>query len=106
MQQNSQKKGTITLTCQIDEDQEVVVISVTDTGIGIPTDKQEWVFERFTKVDDFKPGTGLGLYICRIIIQRFGGNISIDTCYTKGCKVLVYADKIAISFHFCHFNRI
>lgn len=83
------EKGTITLTCQIDEDQEVVVISVTDTGIGIPTDKQEWVFERFTKVDDFKPGTGLGLYICRIIIQRLGGNISIDTCYTKGCKVLV-----------------
>ena len=83
------KKGTITLTCRIDEEQGVVVISITDTGIGIPTDKQEWVFERFTKVDDFKPGTGLGLYICRIIIQRLGGSISIDTCYTKGCKVLV-----------------
>ena len=83
------EKGTITLTCRIDEEQGVVVISITDTGIGIPTDKQEWVFERFTKVDDFKPGTGLGLYICRIIIQRLGGNISIDTCYTKGCKVLV-----------------
>ena len=83
------EKGTITLTCRIDEEQGVVVISITDTGIGIPTDKQEWVFERFTKVDDFKPGTGLGLYICRIIIQRLGGSISIDTCYTKGCKVLV-----------------
>ena len=83
------EKGTITLTCRIDEEQGVVVISITDRRIGIPTDKQEWVFERFTKVDDFKPGTGLGLYICRIIIQRLGGSISIDTCYTKGCKVLV-----------------
>lgn len=83
------EKGTITLTCRIDEEQGVLIISITDTGIGIPTDKQEWVFERFTKVDDFKPGTGLGLYICRIIIQRLSGSISIDSCYTKGCKVLV-----------------
>ena len=60
-----------------------------DTGIGIPADKQEWVFERFTKVDDFKPGTGLGLYICRIIIQRLGGQIRIDTGYTSGCKMVV-----------------
>lgn len=83
------EKGTITLTCRIDEEQGVLIISITDTGIGIPTDKQEWVFERFTKVDDFKPGTGLGLYICRIIIQRLSGSISIDSCYTKGCKVSV-----------------
>lgn len=83
------EKGIITLTCQIDEEHKVLVISVTDTGIGIPADKQEWVFERFTKVNDFKPGTGLGLYICRIIIQRLGGSISIDSNYTAGCKVSV-----------------
>ena len=41
------------------------------------------------KVDDFKPGTGLGLYICRIIIQRLGGQIRIDTGYTSGCKMVV-----------------
>ena len=69
------ESGTITLTCNIDKEKGQLVISVTDTGIGIPADKQEWVFERFTKVDDFKPGTGLGLYICRIIIQRLGGQI-------------------------------
>ena len=62
---------------------------VKDTGLGISQEDQNKIFERFTKVDDFKPGTGLGLYICRIIIQRLGGSISIDTCYTKGCKVLV-----------------
>ena len=83
------ESGTITLTCNIDKEKGQLVISVTDTGIGIPADKQEWVFERFTKVDDFKPGTGLGLYICRIIIQRLGGQIRIDTGYTSGCKMVV-----------------
>ena len=83
------ESGTITLTCNVEKKKGQLVISVADTGIGIPADKQEWVFERFTKVDDFKPGTGLGLYICRIIIQRLGGQISIDSGYTSGCKMVV-----------------
>ena len=83
------ESGTITLTCNVEKEKGQLVISVADTGIGIPADKQEWVFERFTKVDDFKPGTGLGLYICRIIIQRLGGQIRIDTGYTSGCKMVV-----------------
>lgn len=83
------ESGTITLTCNVEKEKGQLVISVADTGIGIPADKQEWVFERFTKVDDFKPGTGLGLYICRIIIQRLGGQISIDSGYTSGCKMVV-----------------
>lgn len=80
-------KGIIRLSYHIDKEKGQAVISISDTGIGIPADKQEWVFERFTKVDDFKPGTGLGLYVCRIIIQRLGGSINIDSSYTKGCKV-------------------
>lgn len=83
------ENGTITLTCNAEKEKGQLVISVADTGIGIPADKQEWVFERFTKVDDFKPGTGLGLYICRIIIQRLGGQIRIDSGYTSGCKMVV-----------------
>lgn len=83
------ESGTITVTCNIEKEKRQLVISVTDTGIGIPADRQEWVFERFTKVDDFKPGTGLGLYICRIIIQRLGGQIRIDTGHTSGCKMVV-----------------
>ena len=83
------ESGTITVICNIEKEKRQLVISVTDTGIGIPADRQEWVFERFTKVDDFKPGTGLGLYICRIIIQRLGGQIRIDTGYTSGCKMVV-----------------
>lgn len=83
------ESGTITLTCHVEKEKGQLVISVADTGIGIPADKQEWVFERFTKVDDFKPGTGLGLYICRIIIQRLGGQIRIDSGYASGCKMVV-----------------
>lgn len=80
-------RGFIRLSYRIDKEEGQAVISVSDTGIGIPADKQEWVFERFTKVDDFKPGTGLGLYVCRIIIQRLRGTIRIDSNYTNGCKV-------------------
>lgn len=83
------ESGTITLTCNVETEKGQLVISVADTGIGIPADKQEWVFERFTKVDDFKPGTGIGLYICRIIMQRLGGQIRIDPDYTSGCKMVV-----------------
>ena len=83
------ERETFPFTSKIYKQKTQLVISVTDTGIGIPADRQEWVFERFTKVDDFKPGTGLGLYICRIIIQRLGGQIRIDTGYTSGCKMVV-----------------
>lgn len=83
------EQGTIRLSYDIDKERGKIMICVSDTGIGIPADKQEWVFERFTKLDDFKPGTGLGLYVCRIIIQRLGGTIGFDSSYTDGCKVIV-----------------
>lgn len=60
--------------------------SVTDTGIGIPLEKQKSVFKRFEKVDEFSQGTGLGLSICHLIINKVGGRIFIDSEYTKGCR--------------------
>ena len=83
------EKGAIILEYQLDTEKRNLIITVSDTGIGVPPDKQEWVFERFTKMDDFKPGTGLGLYVCRNIIQRLGGNINIDPDYLGGCKVII-----------------
>lgn len=59
-------------------------IMVSDTGIGIPADKAEYIFDRFTKLDDFMPGTGLGLYSCRLIVTRLGGSIYLDTSYRDG----------------------
>lgn len=54
--------GSVTVCCDKDDRTRKLRIRVTDTGIGIAPDKQEWVFDRFTKVDSFKPGSGIGLY--------------------------------------------
>lgn len=86
------ESGQITLSSYKKEGK--LVIMVTDTGIGIPVDKQEWVFERFTKVDEFRSGAGLGLYICRLIVKRLGGTINIDKEYTAGTRfVLTFPAK-------------
>lgn len=82
------ESGQITLSCYKETGGQLV-IKVTDTGIGIPADKQEWVFERFAKVDEFKSGAGLGLYICRLIVQRLGGTIFVDREYTSGTSIVL-----------------
>lgn len=78
--------GEINLNFSIDTTKKEIVFSVTDTGIGIPLDKQNSIFNRFEKVDDFKQGTGLGLSICRVIAGRLGGTIRVDSSYTDGAR--------------------
>lgn len=78
-------KGSIVLTYNVSE--ENVIFSVTDTGVGIPADKAESIFDRFSKLDKFKQGTGLGLSICKIISKLLHGRVWLDTTYTeKGCR--------------------
>lgn len=83
------QKGSITLTYHIREEEKIILFSVTDTGIGIPADKQETVFERFTKLDSFVPGTGLGLSISRLIAEKMGGTLLVDSTYTVGCRFIL-----------------
>lgn len=83
------EKGKVLLSCTPNMEKRCMEIRVEDTGIGISPDKQEWVFERFTKVDAFVPGTGLGLYLCRLIINKLGGNIKIDSSYKSGCRIVI-----------------
>lgn len=83
------EKGQVILSCTPNIEKRYMEICVTDTGIGISPDKQEWVFERFTKVDAFVPGTGLGLYLCRLIIKKLGGRIKIDSTYKSGCRIVI-----------------
>lgn len=64
---------------QLAPDREKVCIAVTDTGAGIPLEKQAAVFNRFEKLDDYKPGAGLGLSICLLIAERLNGSLSIDS---------------------------
>ncbi len=90
------ENGYIEVAYSVFEEQKKIEITVTDTGIGIPKEKQEEVFERFFKMDSFSQGTGLGLSICRSIAEKLGGSLKIDSSYTNGCRMvftlpLVYA---------------
>jgi len=81
-------EGSVVLRYAVENDK--LHLSVTDTGCGIPVDKAEWVFENFTKINKLSAGTGLGLYVCRMIVLKLDGSIKVDTGYHDGCKIDVY----------------
>lgn len=81
-------KGEIVLSYSIDETNQQVLFSVTDTGIGVPADKADIIFERFEKLDNFAQGTGLGLYICKLIARMLKGKVMLDTTYRKGARFI------------------
>lgn len=83
------EKGRITLSCRVDTERQYLSISVSDTGCGIPKDKYKEVFERFSKLNTFVQGNGLGLYLCQLIINRLSGEIRIDPTYNQGTKIEV-----------------
>lgn len=80
--------GSITLDYTVDKEKQCMLFSVTDTGTGIPEDKQELVFQRFEKLNEFVQGTGLGLAICKLTIQYMGGDIWIDKDYKDGARFI------------------
>ena len=57
---------------------------VKDTGIGIPAERAATIFQRFGKVDDFAQGTGLGLTLCKILVERMGGHIRVYSKENEG----------------------
>jgi signal transduction histidine kinase len=73
------KEGTITLKAT--SDGERLQLAVEDTGEGIPAEEAEHIFERFVKLDTFKEGLGLGLPLCRKLVERLSGQVSLDTNY-------------------------
>ena len=78
------KQGTISLT--LNEEDNHLHFTVKDSGPGIPADKREEIFERFVKLDSFVQGTGLGLTIARMIAERLGGTLTLDSNFTGGAK--------------------
>lgn len=66
-----------------------VSIWVQDTGKGIAPEHQERVFERFFKVDEYIPGAGLGLSICRTMAYSMGGEVKVESTLGEGSKFWV-----------------
>lgn len=82
-------KGYIEIGYELSADGKSILISVKDTGKGIPDDKKEKVFERFQKLDEFAQGTGLGLAICQSIVHTFHGSISLESEVGVGSKFTI-----------------
>ena len=85
------KEGSVTLGVKAEnagEDEILLSISVTDTGMGIKKENLEYIYEAFHRVNDENvtriEGTGLGLPICKNLMDLMGGKISVDSIYTKG----------------------
>ncbi len=76
------KEGFINIGYKIEKDS--LYCYVKDTGIGIDESKQSLVFERFEKLDSFKPGTGLGLAISKMIIEKLNGSIGVESKLGEG----------------------
>ena len=81
-------EGSIILKADKPSD-DLLTLVVEDTGCGIPAKEAEHIFERFVKLDTFKEGIGLGLPLCRMLIEKLGGSIRLDTSYTKGARFVV-----------------
>lgn len=79
------EQGSIVLELKM-ADADTALFSVTDTGCGIPPEKQYLIFERFEKLNDFVQGSGLGLSICQLIVKYMNGKLWVDSGYTRGAR--------------------
>lgn len=83
------KKGRIFLECHLVNDARDIAIAISDTGIGIPAEQSEHIFERFVKLDPDAQGIGLGLPISRMLARLLGGDLVLDTTYTHGARFIL-----------------
>lgn len=79
-------EGSIHLHCSTTERPGRLTFSVTDTGKGVPPEKANEIFGRFTKLDQHVQGSGLGLNICHTIATKMNGEVYLDTSYTGGAR--------------------
>ena len=83
------KEGFIRLHCERSEDGNKLIISVSDSGCGVPKEQQEHIFDGFYKVDSFEQGIGLGLAVSKKIATKLGGDLIIDSKYIGGARFVL-----------------
>lgn len=79
-------EGSVTISAVATDDD--IRFIVEDTGCGVPEGMEEKIFQRFVKVDDFIPGIGIGLTICRAVADSLGATVSLDRTYTQGSRFI------------------
>ncbi len=79
-------KGEIHLHVSDRENPGMITFSVTDTGTGVPKEKANLIFQRFTKLNEFDQGSGLGLNICLMVAEKLQGRVYLDNSYTSGAR--------------------
>ena len=77
------------VTLSIDATPAHVAFTVEDTGIGVPPNQAENIFNEFVQLNDFTDGTGIGLTIARSLARHIGGDIILDTSYTDGARFVM-----------------
>ena len=78
------ESGSITVGYEYEQKGNLLRFFVRDTGIGIPKNKMKEIFHRFTKLNTFIQGSGLGLSICEMIVHKLGGRIWVDSEIDRG----------------------
>jgi two-component system phosphate regulon sensor histidine kinase PhoR len=85
--------GAVAVNCDLTPDKRMVAITVSDTGIGIPSDAVNRVFERFYRVDRARSreagGTGLGLSIVKESVEEMGGSITVESQLGHGTRFTI-----------------
>lgn len=80
------REGFVRLSYHIEGDK--LLFAVTDSGIGIPSGKEEIIFQRFEKLDNSTQGAGLGLSIARLVAGMLKGTVTLDTSYNQGARFI------------------
>lgn len=88
------QEGEIIIGNSLTENPGQITYYVADTGPGVPEEMAESIFDRFVKLDEFKQGSGLGLSICRLMAERLGGKVWLDTSYKKGARFVLVIPKV------------
>jgi len=83
----SEEKQKVLLALSTADD--MAVFTIEDTGIGVPPEEAEHIFDEFVQLNDYYDGTGIGLTVARSLTRRLGGDIVLDTSYSPGARFVM-----------------